>query len=61
MPKKEKKKYKVTFEQKETFFVIVDAIDEQSADDWAAQEFSNGNYTENGDCEVESIRVEEIK
>ena len=44
------KKYRVTFEQTETFDVVVEANDEQEADDLATERFNNGDAKETGDC-----------
>ena len=54
------KKYRVTFEQTETFDVVVEANDEQEADDLATERFNNGDAKETGDCEVSSIEVIEL-
>lgn len=54
-------RYKVTYRQTETFYMFVEADDKQSADDKAAEMFSSGEYNDNGDCQVESVSVEEIK
>ena len=54
------KKYRVTFEQKETFYTEVEARDKQEADDLASENISNGDYRENGDCAIISIEVKEI-
>ena len=54
-------KYKVTFESKETYYIIVEAEDENEADDKASEMFSNGEYTENQDQETVSISVESIE
>ena len=54
-------KYKVTFKSEETYYVIVEANNEQEADDKAAEMYGNGEYTENQDQETTSISVELIK
>lgn len=55
------KKYEVILEQTEHFRVIVEAKDEQQADDKACEMFSGGDYDELGDCEITSTKVNEIK
>lgn len=54
------KKYKVIFKQTETFTVEVEAKNKEDADDKASQAFSNGEGTDNGDCEVETFSITEI-
>lgn len=54
-------KYKVIFEQTETFYVVVEANGKDDASDKASQEFSNGNYTDMGNCSVEEVANEKIQ
>lgn len=55
------KKYEVILEQTEHFRVIVEARDEDEADDRACEMFSNGEYDELGDCGITNTKVSEIK
>jgi hypothetical protein len=55
----EVKKYRVYFVQTETFFVDVEAQDEQEASDKATEELDNGGGREVGDCKMDLDRVEE--
>ena len=55
------KKYEVLLEQTEHFKVIVEAQDEQEADDKGCEMFSNGEYDEIGDCQITNTKVKEIK
>jgi hypothetical protein len=55
------KKYEVILEQTEHFRVIVEARDENEADDRACEMFSNGEYDELGDCGITNTNVKEIK
>lgn len=54
-----KKKFIVTFEQRETFTVEVDAVDRDAAREEANEIYNNGGAKENGDCNSEEINCEE--
>ena len=54
-------KYKVTFEEKERFEVIVEANHRADAEAKAIDAFDNGDYTETENIKVICIGIEEIK
>lgn len=56
-----KKRYIVTFEQKETFSVEVDALDPESASEEANEIFNNGGASSNQDIETQEISVNEAQ
>ena len=52
--------YKVQFKQTETFIVDVEAESEEQARVIAEEKCSNGDYEENGDCEMEIDMVFDV-
>ena len=52
--------YRVRFEQRETFYVDVEAADKKSASKEANEIFNNGGATDEQNMNVEEIDINEI-